>query len=156
MMSWTKSFIRDDVVAGLAKRAGGREDRGADAAADDDRGAELVDVRRPAEGADEVEDRIAAVQGVQLDGGLADALDDDGDRPLSDVGGLDGERDALAMFVKPQDDELAGPLRACDARCLDLELLHVRPEEFRFDDREHEHRLVVIVVKRREESHSGS
>jgi hypothetical protein len=55
--------------------------------------------------------------------------------------------------MEPEDDELAGTLCTSDPRRLDLELFDVRTEELRFDDREHAHRLDVIVVAGREGAH---
>ncbi len=53
--------------------------------------------------------------------GLADRLDDQGDRALVAVKVRDGERDALAFGVGHHDDELAGPCGPGHERVMDLE-----------------------------------
>ena len=133
-----RSDDRDHVVAGLLHGPGRRVgDRRADAAADHHHRAVELDVRGLAQRPDQVEDRIAGVQHVEQLGRLADALDDDRDRPLLRVGIGDGQRDALAVGVQPEDDELAGLPLPGDARRLDDEPLDIGREKLGLDDRKH-------------------
>ena len=83
-------------------------------------GAEAPDLRRVAERAHDVEDGLPGLQLVEELRRLADALDDDGDVARFGVGVGDGERDALAVVVDPEDDELAraGASSRCEGpRC---------------------------------------
>ena len=117
---------RDDLVArrleGLGDGVGGRD---ADAAADDDDRPHTVDVRRAAEWAAHVRERLARLHVGHDGGGLAHFLNDEGECIGAGVG--DGERDALGVVARSNDDELPGAPRpgdfgrpndvAGDARC---------------------------------------
>ena len=70
-------------------------------------------------------------------GGLADRLHDDVDRAFFRVGAFDGERNTLAFFVDPDDDELPRTLLACDAGRFDDETLDSRGDKLGVDDFEH-------------------
>ena len=90
-----------------------------------------------AERADDVENGVARFKAVEQRGGFADGLDDDGDGAGRGIGALDGERNALAFFVKAENDELSRPLLAGDARRLNGELPDVEAGSAGFDDPEH-------------------
>jgi hypothetical protein len=64
-------------------------------------------------------------------------LHDDVDRAFFGVRALDGERDALAFFADPYDDELPRALFARDAGRIENEALDARSDEFRVNDSEH-------------------
>src|SRR5688500_7268835 len=71
---------RGDVVAGVFERLGSRQrDRRADAAADDDAAAVVLDLGWFSERTGDVEDRVAFPQLIQQRGCLADGLHDDRD-----------------------------------------------------------------------------
>ena len=100
--------------------------------------AEALDLRGLPERADHVADRVAGSEGVQQLRRLADALDDDRDVPALGVRVRDRERDALAVLVDADDDELAGLALARDAGGLDAEELDVGGEEACFDYLKHD------------------
>ena len=114
-------------VPGLLEGAQLRVDRrDAEAAADEDDVADLLDVLRQAERADEVGERVALlVVGHHLAGRLPERLDDHRDGALLAVEVGDGERDALAALVEAEHHEVAGLGRGGDVGGLDL------PEEGR-------------------------
>ena len=61
-----RAFNKDDVVAGLLEGVGGGQRHGgSDAAGEDDCGAEVLNFRRVAEGADDVEDEVASIKAVE-------------------------------------------------------------------------------------------
>ena len=90
-----------------------------------------------AERPDDVENAVAGFERVEKIGGLADRLHDNVDRAFFRVGALDGERNALACVVDPDDDELPRPLLARDARRFDGKALDSRGDELSMDDFEH-------------------
>ena len=74
-----------------------------------------------AQGANEVLQVVALFLGVQLDGSSADNLENDGDSALLTVKTGDGQRDALAILIHTQDDELTGLSLLGDQGSLDLQ-----------------------------------
>ena len=68
---------------------------------------------------------------------LACRLHDDADGAALGIGVLDGDRNALALLVDPQDDELSRLLFARDARRFNDEPLDARRKELCVDDFEH-------------------
>ena len=78
--------------------------------------AEVLDLRGLAQRPDQVEDHIPGAQHVEQLGRLADALNDQRDRSFLRVGIGDGQRNALAMSVQPDDHELPGLAFLGDAR----------------------------------------
>jgi hypothetical protein len=85
-----------------------------------------------------VEDRVACFQLAEKGSRLAHRLDDDGDGAGCRVRAFDGERNALALFMKAKNDELAGALFARNTRRLNHELLDVEANRTGFDDSVHE------------------
>ena len=63
---------------------------------------------------------LALLLVAELLGGGAHGLDDDGNGALFTVIVVDGDGDALAVFIHPQDDELAGLCLPGNHRSLDL------------------------------------
>ena len=116
-----------DPVAGLLEGAQLREDgRDAEAAADEDDVARLLDVARQAEGSDEVEERVAlGVVPEHLLRRLADGLDDHRDRSPVAVEVRHGQGDALAPLAQPDHHEVARLGRPRDVGGVDV------PEEGR-------------------------
>ena len=114
---------RDHLVAGLLERLYLWPDhRVADAAADaDNRLAAGRDFRRLAERTGEVENLVADRQAIQVAGGLADFLGDEGNRPAFGIAVGNGQRDAFAVLAHAEDHELAGLTALGDMCDLDLE-----------------------------------
>ncbi len=99
-----RAFNKDDVVAGLLEGVGGGQRHGrAHAAGQNDRRAVVLNLRRVAERADDVEDGVARLKAVQQRGGFADGLHHDGDGARLRIGALDGERNALALFMQAEE-----------------------------------------------------
>ena len=73
-----------------------------------------------AQGANEVVQILALLLVAELLGGGAHGLDDDGNGALFTVIVVDGNGNALAVFIHPQDDELAGLCLPGNHRSLDL------------------------------------
>ena len=73
-----------------------------------------------AQGAHKILEAVPLVQMAELLRGGAHRLDDDGDGTLLGVVGIDGDGDALALLVHPQDDELSRLGLLGDQRGLDL------------------------------------
>jgi hypothetical protein len=90
-----------------------------------------------AERADESRTRVACFKAVEQRGGLAHGLDHNRDGSGSRIGALDGERDALAIFLNAQNDELTWPLLARNARCRQHELPDVETGRAGFHNPEH-------------------
>ena len=63
---------------------------------------------------------LALLLVAELLGGGAHGLDNDGDSALLAVIVMDGDGDTLAIFIHPQDDELAGLCLFGNHRSLDL------------------------------------
>ena len=61
-----------------------------------------------AQGTHEVRQAVAFLHVAQLHRGGTHSLHNDGDRALFGVIGVDGNGDALAVFIRPQDDKLTG------------------------------------------------
>ena len=57
--------------------------------------------------ADEIQQRVALVQRIELHGRVANFLEDDGDSALLAVVTGNGQRDAFAFLINAEDDELA-------------------------------------------------
>ena len=83
-------------------------DGGAHAAAHNGDPLQALGLGGAAQGAHEVLEVLALLLVVQLLGGSAHELEDDGDSALLPVIGGDGQGDALAVFIHAEDDELAG------------------------------------------------
>ena len=98
---------------------------------------QTLDVSGLAEGADEVGQIIALIQRVELHGGATDDLEDDVDRAGLAVISGNGQRDALAVLGRAQDDKLAGLGLLRDQRSLDDHLGDGRVQRLLFDDLEH-------------------
>jgi hypothetical protein len=80
-----------------------------------------------------------------LDGGLADGLDDHGDRALAGIEVGHGERNALAMLVEASHDEMSGTDGARDIRRLDVPEKGSRAELFPPSDEKHYTPLMAIL-----------
>ena len=80
---------------------------------------------------------IARFERVEQVRGLSRRLHDDVDRAALGIGVLDRDRDALALFVNPKDDELSWLLFARDARRFNDEALDSRRKKLCVDDFEH-------------------
>ena len=93
----------------------------ADAPADADGVRAVLQVRRPAQRADDVGNGLARLHRGQQRRGLADALDDQADRPGLGVGVGDGQRDSLAPVGGADDDELPRAADGGDPRGLDFQ-----------------------------------
>ena len=76
--------------------------------------------REVGQGANEVVQILALLLVAELLGGGAHGLDNDGNGALFAVIVVDGDGDALAVFIHPQDDELAGLCLPGNHRSLDL------------------------------------
>ena len=109
-------------------------DGGAHAAADDGHPLEALGLGGPAQGAHEVLDVLALPLVVELLGGGAHELEDDGDGTARPVIGGDGQGDALAVFIHAEDDELAGLALAGHGGGLDFHQGHGGVENSLFDD----------------------
>ena len=72
------------------------------------------------QGADKIQQGVPLLQGVEQQGGLAHLLEDDGDGAFLRVGAGDGQGNAFAGLVHPQDDELPGLGLAGDEGRLDI------------------------------------
>ena len=92
----------------------------AQSAADHRRAGNALGVAGFAQGADKVQQRIALVQGIQLLGGVAHLLEDDGHGTLFPVIPGNGQRHALALFVDAENNKLAGLRLAGNQRSLDF------------------------------------
>ncbi len=133
-----RAFNEDDVIAGILQRHCRGQRHGRSHASGHDHGGSVVpDLGRAAERADDIENRVACLKRIQQRRGFAHGLDCDGDGSRRRIGALDGERNALAMIVKPQDHELAWPLLARDARRLDGKLPDIEAGGTGFHDPEH-------------------
>ncbi len=133
-----RSFNKDDVIAGGLERVGrGQRHRRADAACQHHHRPEVLNLRRLAEWADNVQDRVAGLQAIEQGGGFADGLHDDGNRAHRGVRGFDGERNALAFFMQPKDDELPRLVLARNARRLNHKLLDVEADGAGIDNSVH-------------------
>ncbi len=109
----------DDVVAGLLQRALDREDRrDAQAAADADDVAEVGNLGLVAQRAHHVEQPLAFLELVELLGGNPDDLHDQRDPALGRRVVRDGQRNALALLVAADDDELPGRAESRDRRAV--------------------------------------
>ena len=96
-------------------------DSAADAAADNTDLLQAVHLGSLAEGADEVGDVIALLHGVQHLGGTAGSLYHNGNGALFAVVACDGNRSALSLLIKTEDDELTCLGVTSDQRSFDLE-----------------------------------
>src|ERR1039458_10350070 len=124
-----------DMVPDPSKRLGDRiGDRGPHTAADHHHRSEQTDIRRATKRTDYIEDRIARVQSVKQLGRLAYALHNDRNGAVRWIGISDGQRDAFAVLVNANNDELAGLLLPCDAWSHDTEQFDVRCQKARFCD----------------------
>ena len=108
----------------------GVSDRAADAAADHTDLLLALGLGGLAERTDEVLDRLALGFVAELFRGRADGLDNDGDRALLAVVIVDGDGDALAVFIHTQNDELTGLRLLRHHRRLDLVQDHRRFQGF--------------------------
>ena len=98
------------------------------------RGEELNEVGGLAEGAGEIEEEVAFLEGVDFFRGTADGLGDDGHGAGCGVIVADGQGDALAELVDAYDDELAREGRFGHTRGEDLHLGDGgRKEAFAYD-----------------------
>ena len=79
---------------------------------------------------------------ASLRGRGADLHEDRGDGAGGGVPVGDGQRDALALLVGAQDDEVAGPRRLGDLRRLHGEEVDVGDDHAALNDRDHGHLLV--------------
>ena len=90
-----------------------------------------------AERACEVGERFARFERTDFARRSADGLRYDGDAALFGVEVGDRERNAFAVFIGADDDELSRPGRACDARCEDFHQPDALCEESFFKYRVH-------------------
>ena len=145
----TQSFERPPMTlvtcdALVGERADdGQEHRGAHAAADAHGVAGRDEVRLAAEGAGDVLDGLADLEGRELGRAGADGLDHQGDGPGLGIVVGDRQRDALPARTLPDDDELAGTPDLRDPRSLDDEADDVRGELLALDDGMHGTSLVL-------------
>ena len=79
-----------------------------------------------AQGAYKVVEAVALLLMAELLGGGAHSLNDDGDGALLPIVIMDGDGDTLAVFIYPQDDELARLSLLCHHGGLDLIQDHSR------------------------------
>src|SRR5574341_217738 len=119
----TETEHADDARTRLLARSRLRKHRrDAEAAADAQDFFRFPDMARDAHRADErMQMRADLADLLHLLGGLADRLDDEGDGSLGAVKIRERERDALALRVRHDDDELAGPCRLSHPRVTHLE-----------------------------------
>src|SRR5450756_1279259 len=116
----------DDLVASLLECPGdGIDRRHTHAAAGEDDRAHLLDLARHAQWTDEVAERVAFAQCLQLPRRLANRLDDDGDGACLAVEIGDSERNPLPLLVNPQNDELSRLAGRGDRGSLDDLHVHV-------------------------------
>ena len=106
----------------------------AQAAADDRNLFQAFQLAGLAQRADKVVQAVALIEQAERHGSRADLLEDDRDRPLFTVEIRDGERDALAVRVHAQDDELAGLSLAGHVRRIDHHQLGVRVQRLLFQN----------------------
>jgi hypothetical protein len=90
-----------------------------------------------AEGADDVENRVARLKAVEQRGGFAHGLHNDGDGSGGWIGALDGQGNAFAHLMHAQNDELPRALLARNPRRLNGELPDVEARGASFYDSEH-------------------
>jgi hypothetical protein len=90
-----------------------------------------------AQRANDVEDCVASIQGIEQVSGLAYGLDDDIDGAALRIGILNRQWYALALLVDAHDDELPGPLFPGDARRFDNETFNSGRQKLRVYDFEH-------------------
>ena len=110
-----------------------------------------ADVRRVAERAGDVREASPSVEGLgHLDRGLADRLDDEGDRSRLPVHVGDRQRDPLGARVGPHHDELARAVAPGHARRLDLEEADVFSQGLLDQDPEHVSHLAIPMVRFRD------
>ena len=114
-----------------------QRDGAADAAADHADLLEAVEVAGRAERADEIGQAVALVQVVQLFSRRADNLENDRDRALLAVVPGDRQRDALAVRLGAQDNELAGLRLFRDERRVDFHPRDGGVQRFFFQNRIH-------------------
>ena len=92
----------------------------ADTAADDADLLQAFGLGRRAERADKVVEAIALILVIQQLGRAADDLEDDRHGSLFAIVARNGERNALAILIHAQDDELTGLRFLCDQRRFDV------------------------------------
>ena len=100
-------------------------------------GLHLHEFRGVSQRACEIGEGIARIQRAYFASRGADGLRHDGDAALRGVEVRDRERDAFAVLVDADDDELPGLRRMCDARCEDLHQPDALGEESFFKYRVH-------------------
>lgn len=61
-----------------------------------------------AQGTHKVQQRVAFLEGIQLFGGIADFLENNGDSTLFSVIICNGQRNTLAFLINAEDNELSG------------------------------------------------
>ena len=76
----------------------------------------------------EVCQAIAFLHVAEFHSGGANRLNNDGDGALFGIIGVDGDGDTLAVFVRPQDDELTGLSFFGNEGCFDLIESHGGPQ----------------------------
>ena len=116
----------------------GQRDGAAHAAADHGDLFEAIGVRRNAQRANEIMQALTLFKGIQLHRRAADDLVDNRDRAALAVIIRDGQRNALAVLQRTQDDELAGFCLLGDKRRIDHHLGDGRVQALFFDDFEHD------------------
>jgi hypothetical protein len=99
--------------------------------------AKSLDLRRFSQRPYHIQNVIASVQRIEHVGGLADRLHHNANRAVLGIGMFDGDRNAFALLVEPQDYELSGFLLVCNAWRLDDEPLDAWREKFSVLDFEH-------------------
>ena len=129
----------NDLIAGFLHSTRNRIRRGnADAAAHDNhRAVELLDFRRTPQRTDEVKDIIAFIQGRQLHRRSPDGLKDNQDAPRLAVIIGNRQRDAFALLIDAQHNELTGLRFFRDTRCLDVHRVDIRRPFLFFQDLKH-------------------
>ncbi len=126
---------RDELVAGPLQGLRDRIDRrDADAAADADDGAEVLDLALASQRPDHVEDALTESVGRHLLRRGADRLEDDRDEARLPVEVGDRQRDPLRVVVGAEDDELSRRHGVRDVGAIELPELDVGGEVARFDD----------------------
>src|SRR5438270_793341 len=106
-------------------------------AAHDHHGAKLLDFRRLTKRSDNIQDAVPGVERVQEMSSLANRLHHHVDGAAYGVGFLNRQRNALSLFVQPEDDELPRPMFSRDPRSFDDKALDTRSNELRMKDFEH-------------------
>ena len=104
------------------------------------------ELRGAAQRSGEVGERVAFAEGADFARRGADGLDDQRDASLRRVVVRNGERDAVAAFVRADDDELSGTGRTRDARRENFHQPDLFGQSAFFENGVHRYRVVSVCV----------